>query len=106
MNSHFIIKNMKASSPGADSISPKIIKDTASLILKPLTHAINLSLIMGYFPEQLKLAKVIPIFKGGDPDLLSNYRPVSVLPAFSKLYEENILQKTPFLYIQPEHTIR
>ena len=101
---HFIIKNMKASSPGADSISPKIIKDTASLILKPLTHAINLSLIMGYFPEQLKLAKVIPIFKGGDPDLLSNYRPVSVLPAFSKLYER-IYYKRLLSYISSQNIL-
>ena len=80
----------------------RIIKDTASLILKPLTHAINLSLIMGYFPEQLKLAKVIPIFKGGDPDLLSNYRPVSVLPAFSKLYER-IYYKRLLSYISSQN---
>ena len=59
---------------------------------------------MGYFPEQLKLAKVIPIFKGGDPDLLSNYRPVSVLSAFSKLYER-IYYKRLLSYISSQNIL-
>ena len=47
----------------------------------------NLSITQGIFPKQLKLAKVIPLFKSGDPMTFSNYRPVSVLPLFSKILE-------------------
>lgn len=39
------------------------------------------------FPEKLKVAKVIPLYKGGKPDDVSNYRPISVLPTLSKIYE-------------------
>ena len=52
--------------------------------------AINLfevSLESGFFTNKLKIARVIPIFKAGDPDNISNYRPISVLPCFSKMSE-------------------
>ena len=78
-----IIKNFKNSSAGYDNILPRVIRDTVVPILNPLIHIINLSLTEGYFPKQIKAAKVVPIFKGGDPMLVNNYRPVSVLPAFS-----------------------
>ena len=55
--------------------------------IEPLTHIMNLSITQGIFPKQLKLAKVIPLFKSGDPMTFSNYRPVSVLPLFSKILE-------------------
>ena len=48
----------------------------------PLTDIFNLSLSTGIVPEELKLAKVIPIYKKEDPEIFSNYRPVSVLPCF------------------------
>ena len=47
----------------------------------------NLSLSTGIFPDTLKVAKVSPIFKNGGKDLLTNYRPISVLPCFSKILE-------------------
>ena len=40
------------------------------------------------WPDTLKMAKVLPIFKSGDPEKIENYRPISIFPAFSKLYEE------------------
>ena len=46
-----------------------------------------LSLSTGIFPDKLKLAKVFPIFQNGEKDLLTNYRPISVLPCFSKILE-------------------
>ena len=47
----------------------------------------NLSITKGVFPDELKVARVIPLFKSGDVTSFSNYRPVSVLPLFSKILE-------------------
>ena len=58
-----IISNLKDSSAGTDEIPPKILKLVSTYILKPLTHNVNLSLTDGYFPDELKIAKVVPIFK-------------------------------------------
>ena len=82
-----IIKNLKESSAGWDSISSRIVKTTYSLFLTPLTYIMNISLLKGVVPSELKIAKVIPLFKSGDPTKFSNYRPVSVLPVFSKILE-------------------
>ena len=48
---------------------------------------VNLSITSGIVPNQLKIARVIPLFKSGERDIVTNYRPVSVLPAFSKILE-------------------
>ena len=78
---------MKNSSPGWDCISPKIVKQTYRYFLVPLVHVSNMSILLGVFPDELKIAKVIPLYKGGESKLLVNYRPVSVLPVFSKVFE-------------------
>ena len=75
------------SSPGFDEIKPGIIKSVKHLIAVPLVHIFNLSVTRGIFPSQLKTAKVIPVFKSGDSDIFNNYRPISVLPIFSKVFE-------------------
>ena len=82
-----ILKDMKNSSPGWDCISPKIVKQTYRYFLEPLVHVTNMSILHGVFPDELKIAKVIPLYKGGESKLLVNYRPVSVLPVFSKVFE-------------------
>ena len=82
-----IIINLKLGSAGYDNISSKVFKSTAGPCIIPLTHICNLSIISGIFPMELKIAKVIPIFKSEDPLLFSNYRPVSVLPVISKVLE-------------------
>ena len=82
-----IINNLKNSSPGWDSISANIVKATYPHFTEPLTHITNLSITQGRFPKQLKLAKVIPLFKSGDLMAFSNYRPLSVRPLFSKILE-------------------
>ena len=56
-------------------------------INEPLKHLFNLSLENGIFPEKMKIAKVIPLFKNGDPENITNYHPISVLPCFSKVLE-------------------
>ena len=76
------------SSEGHDCVSTKIMKISISEIVSPLLHIFNLSFANGVVPAQMKVAKVIPIFKNGDSHSLNNYRPVSILPAFSKLLEK------------------
>ena len=63
------------------------------IISEPLTHIINLSIRSGIVPDRMKIARVIPIFKSGDSSLLTNYRPVSVLPVFSKLLEKVVYNR-------------
>ena len=67
-------------------ISP--IKDSIDLIAAPLTHICNLSFSQGVFPDKLKTAKILPIFKCDDSSLFSNYRPISILPCLSKVFEK------------------
>ena len=78
---------------GNDTISMSSIKDTIDLISSLLMHLINLSIRSGIVPDQLKIARVIPLYKTGERDIFTNYRPVSVLPAFSKFLERVIYNR-------------
>lgn len=78
---------------GIDNIPASFLKDTALVIAQPLACIINLSLKTGVFPEDLKLARVTPIYKSGSRDLFNNYRPISVLPVLSKIYEKCVHQQ-------------
>lgn len=82
------LKNTK--SVGLDEIPVKLIKNTANVLLKPLTHIINLSLQTGTFPELLKESVIKPIHKKGDRDDLGNYRPIALLPVIGKIFERVI----------------
>ena len=53
----------------------------------------TLSLGTGIVPKKLKIAKVIPLFKKGDSHLFDNYRPISLLPAISKIFEKVVFQQ-------------
>ena len=64
-----------------------LIKESIDAIILPLTYIIN-SITFGIVPKQLKITWVVPLFKSGDQDIFTNYRPVSVLPAFSKIVEK------------------
>ena len=77
-----VIRLLKNSSSGWDELQPKIYKPHMELYIKPLTNLINLSIKQGIFPDELKIARVVPIFKSGDKALVSNYRPISVLSCF------------------------
>ena len=57
-------------------------------ICKPLTTLINTSFCEGYYPKSLRYAKVIPIFKAKSKLQISNYRPISLLPIFNKIFEK------------------
>ena len=83
-----IVRKLKVSSPGWDGISSKVVKAAYNSFLNPLVHVLNLSLSQGLVPEELKTARLIPIFKSGTKSLISNYRPISILPCFSKILEK------------------
>ena len=72
---------------GYDGIGNKIIKLCSEGLHVYFTHFINLSLSLGQYPSEWKLANVIPLFKNDNRQLKENYRPVSLLPSFSKIRE-------------------
>ena len=83
-----VIESLKAkTSCGVDGLSNKLLKLIKHEIIDILTVIINQSLHTGIFPDKLKLAKVIPLYKKQENFLLGNYRPVSVLPSTSKVFE-------------------
>ena len=81
------------SSSGHDQLSTYLLKKIAHTIAEPLTLAINQSLVTGIFPDSLKIAEVIPLFKKDDKHDMENYRPISLLPALSKVYEKTVYKQ-------------
>lgn len=79
--------------PGIDEIGAKELKQVSHLISEAVAHIVNLMLSTGVFPQKLKVARVTAIFKGGLRNNLSNYRPISVLPIMSKIFESVINQR-------------
>ena len=65
-----------------------IVKQVINYIAKPLAHVCSKSFECGVFPDNTKVAKVVPLFKAGDRSLCSNYRPISLLSQFSKIFEK------------------
>ncbi len=78
-------KNKK--STDYNDIDMNLIKNIILFIAKPLTYICNQSLQTGIFPNKMKMAKVIPIFKNGNKHNFCNYQPISLLPQFSKILE-------------------
>jgi len=75
-------------SSGYDGISTKILKLCGSQISKPLAYTIDKSIKTSIFPEHLKYAVITPLHKRGDVSDIANYRPISLLPVFSKILEK------------------
>ena len=89
-----IISQMKGkSSSGHDNISSKLIKSLKGEIVFPLSILINNSLVNGIVPASMKIAKVLPLYKGKDRQLLSNYRPISLLHTLSKVLDKVVHNK-------------
>jgi hypothetical protein len=83
-----IVKSLKPkNSFGYDEISTKILKLSAPFIRSPINYICNKMLSQGVFPDRLKYATVIPLYKKGDRSDMSNYRPISLLTSFSKFLE-------------------
>lgn len=66
----------------------KIVKNVISEIVKPLCYIFNLSFQSGIFPQDMKIAKVVPLYKTGEKQSFNNYRPVSILSQFAKILEK------------------
>ena len=89
-----MLNNLKPKpSCGYDGISTKLLKTCRLEICKPLTLIINQMLTTSIFPDDLKVAKVIPLFKKGKKEILDNYRPISLLPSLSKIFERVIFNQ-------------
>ena len=90
-----IINRLKPkTSYGPDNITPKLLKKVSVGLINPLVHIINLSISCGIVPNEMKKARVIPIFKNsGSEQIMKNYRPVSLLPAFSKILERIVYNR-------------
>ena len=95
-----IIRSIKlGTSVGVDNIPPKLVATSAEVIAEPLTDPIN-SIMLDHFtfPSVEKEASVTPAFKKEDRQIKTNYRPVSVLNVFSKIFERFLLNQTlPFI---------
>ena len=78
------------SSCGVDEINSKVVKYVAQYISMPLSHIFNLTFETGKIPDDLKVALVFitPVYKSSEKNVYSNYRPISVLPCFSKILEK------------------
>ena len=91
-----IIRSLNNSSPGWDDIPSFITKRVLNSYIKPLTVLINRSFQEGIVPDEINLAKVIPIYKSGSTMELNNYRPISVLNIFSKIFERLMYNRLIF----------
>ncbi len=78
---------------GMDGIPANILKLTSTLIAPPITFIFNLSIRTGMYIDEWKLARVIPIYKSEDKRKCENYRPISILPIISKIFEGKFLLK-------------
>jgi hypothetical protein len=89
-----IISNFQSKqSTGIDEIPMSIVKTSAAYIAEPISRIINNSFTSGIVPDTLKIAKVCPIFKSGDREEFTNYRPISILPTFSKIVEKAVFNR-------------
>jgi hypothetical protein len=88
-----IITMVKKTSSDKNTIPVNILKFAKHVLCSPISMLINNSLISGVFPKLLKSARIIPIFKAGERTERSNYRPISILPLLSKVYERRMCDR-------------
>ena len=88
-----IIVKLRNTTTNINEIPVRLLKKFRNLLSVPLAKLINTSIAYAVFPQCLKSAKINPIFKKGDPKNISNYRPIAILPTFSKLFERCIVNR-------------
>ena len=93
-NVYSILNNLKANkSTGLDKIPAKILKLSAEIIAPSLTYIFNLSLESGIYINKWKRARVTPIYKSEDKTKCESYRPISILPVISKVFEKEVFRQ-------------
>ena len=90
---------MENKSTHIGSYSIKVVKYLSEIISPILCKIVNRSFEMGQFPKFFKTARVIPLYKTGEPNDVNNYRPISILPIFSKIFEK-LVYKQIYGYLQ------
>ena len=88
-----LISELNDTGGGFLQIPPKVLKSNAQVLSGTLCDIYNLCISKGYFPKKFKISQVTPVFKGGDKQCISNYRPISILSPFSKLFEKFIYKQ-------------
>ena len=83
-----IFKNLKNSAPGYDDMRAEPLRTALPHYIDVLNHVCSLSLQQGIFPDEMKIANVLPLYKKDDSMVFSNYRPVSLLCSLSKFFEK------------------
>ena len=78
---------------GLDELPARFIKDGSSVIAKPLTHIVNISITTGIIPDYLKAAMVVPLYNKKGRTNVDNYRPISVLSIISKVLEKVVFNQ-------------
>lgn len=92
------ILSLKNSKQNINEISVVLFKENIDIFSVVLSKIINLSFKSGVFPDLLKIAEIIPLFKKGDPFSIANFRPISLLPFISKIFEKSVhIRLTSFL---------
>ena len=94
-----IINSLKNKSCPMNTFPAKVIKIINPLVSPILTKILNDSINKAEFPEFMKTARVLPVFKGGDSNNVSNFRPISILPIFSKIFERLVYNQL-YSYIE------
>ena len=83
-----VIKSLENKRSGIDDFAPFIIKENAHLLVPPISFLFNQSVATGKFPHLLKSARIIPLHKKGPETDVNNYRPITLLNIFSKVFEK------------------
>ena len=100
-----LIRNLEPNkATGSDGISGQMLLLCDDSVILPLNIIFRNILLTSTYPDQWKLANVTPIFKKGDKQLIKNYRPISLLPICSKIFEK-IISKNLYSYLNANNLL-
>ena len=99
-----ILNKLNNKSSDIHSLPIFVLKKISHIICFPLSRIINIYLFRGEFPSSLKVGRLVPVFKNGDKESINNYRPISILPALSKVFEK-VIHKRLYNYLISEEIL-